>query len=87
MNPRRIFSVVEAQLTAKSSISEQRCRWLLILWRTDRSTPTAELKLRRAQLVHRLNGAEWGPGARSHREELFKEKAHAPSSPQASDCL
>lgn len=39
-----------------------------------RSTPTAELKLRHEQLVYRLNGAEWGPGARSHREDLFKEK-------------
>jgi hypothetical protein len=39
-----------------------------------RSTPTAELKLRREQLVYRLNGAEWGQGAREHREDLFKEK-------------
>jgi len=29
---------------------------------------------RRQQLVYRLNGAEWGPGARSHRKDLFKEK-------------
>jgi hypothetical protein len=39
-----------------------------------RSTPIADLRLRREQLIYRLNGAEWGPGAREHREDLYEEK-------------
>jgi hypothetical protein len=39
-----------------------------------RSTPIADQRLRREQLIYRLNGTEWGPGAREYRHDLYEEK-------------